>query len=257
MSPTDLKTAAPPTRVGSSLDLKLKLRQVSVLERISQIDWAKGSRAPLVVELDPTTACNLACPDCISRDLLNKDRFSNERLRELGRELVTAGVKAVILIGGGEPLAHPDIGWLIEHLGSHGVQLGLTTNGLLIDRHLDAIAKYFRWTRISMDAGTPETFQRIRPDRSGKSQFAKALANCEALARVKKGTLGYSFMLYTEGKFDPSRAKDAPEIGFTNVREIFTAAKLAKSFGCDYFEVKPMYDIHDSGAARERSEERV
>lgn len=244
--PANSETAAPPVTGRDSLNLKLKLRQRSVVKKVNSIDWKKGSEAPLVVELDPTTACNLACPDCISRDLLNQGRFSNQRIRELSRELVEAGVKAVILIGGGEPLAHPDIGWVIDYLGQNGVQLGLTTNGLLIKPHLSSIAKYFKWTRISVDAGTSETFQRIRPDRSGKSQFNRVLENCEALAKVKQGTLGFSFMLYTEGKFDPAAraAETGGGLGFTNVHEIFTAAKLAKSLGCDYFEIKPMYDIH-------------
>ena len=29
----------------------------------------------MVVELDPTTACNLACHDCISANLLNQGGF--------------------------------------------------------------------------------------------------------------------------------------------------------------------------------------
>ena len=79
-----------------NLNLKLKLQQRSVIQTIDDIDWKKGSESPYVVELDPTTACNLACPDCISRDLLNQGYFSRKRLREITKEMVDSGVKAVV-----------------------------------------------------------------------------------------------------------------------------------------------------------------
>ncbi len=224
----------------SRLNLVSKLSQRSAVDAIQAIDWERGSRAPLVVEFDPTTACNLACPDCISRDLLNQGLFSRTRIRELTKELVEAGVRAVILIGGGEPLAHPEIGWIIEYLGEHDVAIGLTTNGILLDRYQAQIAKYVSWTRVSMDAGTPATFQRIRPSRTGQSEFGKIIRNIQALSKVKTGVVGYSFMIYSEGKFDPA----LPSAGnFTNVGEIAEAAKVAKESGCDYFELKPMYDL--------------
>ena len=233
-----------------TLDLKIKLSQRSIVRRLEDIDWKKGSKAPLVVEFDPTTACNLACPDCISRDLLNQKLFTRERVRELVKEMVDAGVMAVVLIGGGEPLAHPEIGWVIEYFSKNNVKLGLTTNGLMIDRHLDLVAQAMSWTRISMDAGTTETYGRIRPNHANKSEFDRAVQNMKALAKVKKGKLGYSFMIYTEGKFDPSDTH--PHANFSNIPEIFIAAKLAKEIGCDYFEVKPMYDIHHYAIPQQR-----
>ena len=67
-----------------------------------------------MVELDPTSVCDLACPGCINEDVVNKtNSFSNERLIELGKEFIENGIKAVILIGGGEPLAHPKVGEFI------------------------------------------------------------------------------------------------------------------------------------------------
>ena len=57
-----------------------------------------------MVELDTTAACDLACPGCISRHNCQGGSF-NQRLLELGEELI-ADIRAMILIGGGEPLAH-------------------------------------------------------------------------------------------------------------------------------------------------------
>src|SRR5215472_11938445 len=122
------------------MKLNNKLYQSAVLERIANTEWDTGNRAPFVVELDPTAACDLACPGCISEDIIAAGgRFSDERLLELGREFVECGVRAVILIGGGEPLAHRKSGELIELLGKNDVHVGITTNGSFIDRYLGPI----------------------------------------------------------------------------------------------------------------------
>ena len=229
------------------LSLKEKLYQKSVVDRI------KNPNYPYVVELDPTTACDLACPGCISGDLLNKNRFSDERLIELGKELVECGVKAVVLIGGGEPLNHPKIGSLIEFFGKNDVHIGLTTNGTKINKYLYQISEFVNWTRVSIDAATPKTYNYLRPSKSGKDNgtFYKVISNMEKLAKRKKGALGYSFLIRTP----------ADGIDISNINEIFEAAKLAKDIGCDYFEVKPSYDmnhflvIHDKKLMEKAKEE--
>lgn len=249
--------AGPAPHVGKTLALQDKLTQRSVVERINATDWDRSSPAPFVVEFDPTTACNLACPDCISRDLLNQGYFTRDRIRALTREMVEAGVRAVVLIGGGEPLAHPEIRWVINYLHDHGVKLGLTTNGTLMHKFMDVLPTKFDWIRVSMDAGTAETFHKIRPSATGKSLFDTVVANMRELAAVKTGKLGYSFMLYAEGHFDrqssqgrvviplqPAFNGQAPKQPYNNVDEIYQAAELAKDIGCDYFEIKPMYDEH-------------
>ena len=229
------------------LSLRDKLYQKGVIERIFYPDY------PYVVELDPTTMCDLACPGCISGDLLNKNSFSNERLMKLGEEFIECGVKAVVLIGGGEPLNHPVIGKFIELLGKNDVHIGLTTNGTKIKKYLNQIANYVNWTRVSIDAATPKTFNYLRPTKSGKDHgtFLKILKNMEELAKVKKGSLGYSFLIRTP----------ADGMNISNINEIYEGAKLAKDIGCDYFEVKPSYDmrhflvIHDKDLMEKAKEE--
>jgi MoaA/NifB/PqqE/SkfB family radical SAM enzyme len=210
-----------------------KLSQDFVVEKIKTTDWTTGATNPLVVEMDTTEACDLACPGCVSEDIVaNKGRFSNERLLSLGVELKEAGVKALILIGGGEPLAHPVIGAFMKYLGENDIHLGITTNGTFIDRYLDVIAEFSSWTRISMDAATEETFNRLRPSRHGESKFNHVVNNMRSLAKIKKGKLGFSFLIRTE----------ADGFGIkSNIHEIYDAALLARDMGCDYFEVKPSY----------------
>lgn len=219
--------------MAQKMNIITKLSQGFVLDKIKETDWAAGSTNPLVVELDATEACDLACPGCVSEDLIaNKRRFSNDRLLSLGVELQDAGVKALILIGGGEPLMHPVIGEFMRYLGENDIHLGITTNGTLIDRYLDIIAEFSKWTRISMDAATEETFNRLRPPRSGAYKFHQVVNNMMKLAKIKKGKMGFSFLIRTE----------ADGFGIqSNIHEIYDSALLARDIGCDYFEVKPSY----------------
>lgn len=219
--------------MASIMNIKNKLHQGFVVDAIKKTDWSKGSDTPLVVEFDTTEVCNLACPGCISEDLIcNKTSFTKERLLEIAEEMYEAGVKAVILIGGGEPLAHPGVGEFIEYLGKHDINIGITTNGCFIDRYLDIIAEYSSWTRVSVDAATSSVYNKLRPSKSGKSEFSHVISNMKKLGKIKKGTMGFSFLIRTS----------ADGFGIeSNIHEIYDAAALAREIGCDYFEVKPSY----------------
>lgn len=217
------------------LNLSAKLRQRSLREDVVAVARGDALTRPLVVDLDPTTFCDLGCPECISGRLLNKGRFTVERLESLARELATAGVRAVILIGGGEPLAHRGTYRTIEILGEAGVAIGIVTNGTKIDKHLDALAQHASWVRVSMDAGTERTYGVFRPDRGGRSRFNHVISNMRQLAAVKTGALGYSFLVMT-------RRDARGDTLASNVAEIAQAAALARDIGCDYFEVKAVLD---------------
>lgn len=220
--------------MATEMNLTDKLLNPEVLDRISKIDWSgQSTLGPYVVELDPTAACDLACPGCISEDIIAEGgRFSNQRLLEFPGEFSQVGVRAVILIGGGEPLTHPKIGEFMVLCAENDIKVGLTTNGTLIDRHLSEISEICDWTRVSMDAGTQQMFDKLRPSKSGRSMFSKVVENMTALAQIKKGTLGYSYLLQS-----PSDGEAVVD----NIDDMVSAASLAKEIGCDYFEIKPTY----------------
>jgi MoaA/NifB/PqqE/SkfB family radical SAM enzyme len=206
-----------------------------VLPSVQTVAAGQKLTGPLVVDLDPTTFCDLACPECISGTLLNQGRFTKERLFSLAEELVTADVKAVVLIGGGEPLAHPGTGKVIQILGEAGLHVGIVTNGTMIDRHMTVLSEHATWLRVSVDAATEETYSRVRPARRGRSVFEKVISNMHGLAAQKSGSLGYSFLLIT-------RRDETGAVVESNHGEVLAAAELAKSIGCDYFELKTMFN---------------
>lgn len=220
---------------NNELALTKKLSQKSVQVRIKDF-IANKTNKPWVVELDPTTACNLACHGCISANLLNQGGFKRDRIKELAKEFYENGIRAVVLIGGGEPMAHPEFGYLVDYFAEHDIHVGVTTNGTLIKKYMKPLANNTKWVRVSVDAGSPEVFQKYRPHISGKSQFNSIIDQMRELGRIKKGKMGYSYVILS--KYD-----DKGNFLETNATDISNAAKVARDIGCDYFEVKPAFDV--------------
>lgn len=220
-----------------SLELVEKLYQISIFPKALEVGRGLRLKWPVVVDLDPTTFCDLSCPECISKDLINHGQFEKDRLVTFAEELAASEVKAVILIGGGEPLMHKAIGSVIRTLHAAGIQIGLVTNGTLIHRYIEELATMLAWVRVSMDAATPETHALFRPSGRKTSVFPTIVENMRMLAKRKLGNLGYSFLLM-------HRTDERGNVTCTNYHEVLAAGQLAKDIGCDYLEVKAMFDSH-------------
>lgn len=233
--------------VELNMDLVRKLYQRSIHPAVKQVAAGGRLSAPLVVDLDPTTLCDLACPECISSNVLHTGSLSRDRIVEFADELTRTPVRAVILIGGGEPLMHRSIGTVIDVLHDAGIELGLVTNGTLIGRYSDQIAEKVSWVRVSMDAGTADTYDKFRPSRRKTTVFPLIIDNIRRLNERKRGRVGYSFLLMQ--RFD-----DAGNVTDTNYHEVLTAGLLARELGCDYFELKAMLD-DDHFTVNQRTED--
>lgn len=224
--------------IRNRLDLVDKLYQESIFPEVLKVSRGERLNSPLVVDFDPTTFCDLQCPECISSGVINKGQFDSDRLVSFAKEMSESQVKAVILIGGGEPLMHKSIGRIIEILSEADISLGMVTNGTLIHRYIDVLAENMSWMRVSVDAATADTFDKFRPSGRKTSVFPTIIDNMREFARRKTGSLGYSFLLMYRLDADGN-------VTDTNYHEVYEAAKLAKDIGCDYFEVKAMFnDAH-------------
>ena len=107
---------------------------------------ARRDRFPLIVELEPLFACNLACAGC------GKIQYPTEILRQ--RVSVDEALGAMeecgapmVSIAGGEPLLHPEIDVMVGELIARKKFVYLCTNGLLMRRKLDRFkpSPYFSW----------------------------------------------------------------------------------------------------------------
>lgn len=131
-----------------------------------------GQHAPLFVNIEPTHVCNLACTFCDKHEGETMKTEDGVRLLE---ELAAAGTVSVCF-DGGEPLAHPGIGTLVDTGRDLGLAISLSTNGTLLPRRIDAVARA-NVVKISVD-GPEEIHDRGR----GQGHWKKALAG----ARVAK-----------------------------------------------------------------------
>lgn len=80
---------------------------------------------------------------------------------ELAQLFVQNGITKIRLTGG-EPLLRKDFKEILEKLSTLPVSIGLTTNGLLLDKHFDTLQKYgVKHINISLDSLDAEEFKRI------------------------------------------------------------------------------------------------
>src|SRR5215470_12565006 len=107
----------------------------------------RRDKFPLIVELEPLFACNLACAGCgkiqhpasVLKQRMPVDQ-ALAAIEECGAPMVS--------IAGGEPLMHPDIDVLVRELVARRKYVFLCTNGLLIPKKIDQFtpSRYFAWT---------------------------------------------------------------------------------------------------------------
>jgi hopanoid biosynthesis associated radical SAM protein HpnH len=117
-------------------------------------------RFPLVLMLEPTHRCNLLCAGC-DRIRLHANEYPQDLTIDECMQAVIESGAPVITITGGEPLLYPELNSLIEKILELKRHIYLCSNGLLIDRFLDAIVPTSNLTlNIHMD-GMEETHDRI------------------------------------------------------------------------------------------------
>lgn len=87
-----------------------------------------------------TERCNLRCTYCMPEEgiqLSEKENIlTHEEIIYLAKEFVHLGVNKIRLTGG-EPLVKKNIEKIIRELTDLPIQLGITTNGILLDKYID------------------------------------------------------------------------------------------------------------------------
>lgn len=150
-------------------------------------------------------------------------RIPTAKALEILDDCAALGVGAIEFTGGGEPTVHPDCFEIIAHAQKLRMDTGLVTNGVKLKPH-PAIER-LTWLRISLDAGTPETYERIRQSKAWP-QVMRALNYAGAL---KGPYVGVGFVVTRE-----------------NYGELELAAGLVRDAGIPYIRVSAMFS--DGGA---------
>lgn len=114
-----------------------------------------------------TKSCNLRCPFCGqwgSRGFFadaNGSALSLDEWLDAARQLAMLSPRPKLMLWGGEPLVCPFFDELAAALYDMGFTLQAVTNGVLIDRHIDVIRRYFERVYVSVD-GLREVHDAIR-----------------------------------------------------------------------------------------------
>jgi MoaA/NifB/PqqE/SkfB family radical SAM enzyme len=120
------------------------------------------------VNIEPTHRCNLDCSYC-DKTAPDAPQMTTEDCLSLLDELAAAGTLSVCF-DGGEPLAHPGIGEMVQRARQRRLLVSISTNGVLIPRRIEEIIEA-SFVKISVDG--PED---IHDMARGRGSLRKAIA---------------------------------------------------------------------------------
>jgi MoaA/NifB/PqqE/SkfB family radical SAM enzyme len=206
------------------------------IDRIADLRKGKDI-VPTHVQLIISDLCNQDCHFCAYRMSTgfsvenfaengnkNPARFiPTQKCKEILDDCAELGVKSIEFTGGGEPTVHKDHIDIIGHAQSLGLETGLVTNAVRIKDH--PVFRDLDWLRISLDAGTAETYDRIRASKA----WPKVMANISLVAKWKP-LVGVGFVVTRE-----------------NYREITQACRIAKDAGVPYVRLSAMFSTDAAG----------
>ena len=100
--------------------------------------------------VSPEGACNLKCPYCSVTYRDTHSRIELEVIQDYIDKLITRGLKAVILTGGGEPTVYKQFNELVKWIKrDKGLSVALITNGT--QSHRVDCWDCFSWVRVSIN----------------------------------------------------------------------------------------------------------
>ncbi len=212
---------------------KYRIDSHKLIYHVSRVnDWLEGKNVyPIYAEISPSGICNHRCTYCALDFMEYQSRFlDKEVLKDRLSEMSSLGLKSIMYAGEGEPLLHKDIGEIINHTKKVGVDVAITTNGVLLKEGLvESTLENITWIKVSINGATKETYAKIH--RTNQDNFDKVMENISYAVKVRenkgyKCTLGVQLILLPE-----------------NWHEAELLTQQAKEIGMDYLVIKP-YSQH-------------
>jgi len=125
--------------------------------------------------------CNLRCTYCMPADGIalspKASLMTADEIFSIAQTFVQNGVDKIRLTGG-EPLLRKDFPEIASKLAALDVALSITTNGILIDRHIDTLKLYgITKINLSLDTLIASKFHSI----TLRNQFEKVVGNLHLL----------------------------------------------------------------------------
>ncbi len=141
---------------------------------------------PLTISLELVNKCNLNCVMCYKEHHAKpRNELSLEVLKKIMQECKENNMPSVILGLAAETLMYKDINEVLDIIRAAGtMDLFFGTNGVMLNEEIikKIIDNKVSRVEISLDAATPETYQKVR----GHDKLDKIEKNIEMLLEYKK-----------------------------------------------------------------------
>lgn len=199
----------------------------------ADIEDARRNGRLLTMELELSRVCNLRCIYCYAESGVPlQNELSYAEIIDAVDQGIGLGVRKVIVLGGGEPMAYPEIMDILRAIHDRGCEIELFTNGTLLSPEIVAEFKQLRINPVikfnslrpevqDYLAGKPGSFETIRsgldmlsdagfPDDelSLGAQTVICQPNYDELPEMWRWLRSRSIIPYFETITDQGRARD-------------------------------------------------
>ena len=197
------------------------------------------SGLPISLAIEPTTACNLRCPECPSglRSFSRPTGRLNPHFFEKIIDELASTLTYLTFYFQGEPYLNPDFLQMVRYASDRGIYTATSTNGHFLDREVARETVYSGLDRliISIDGITQETYSSYRKE-GDLQKVLEATENVIAWKkklRLRRPAVVWQFLVVKP-----------------NEHEIAEVRTLAQQYGVDKlaFKTAQIYDYENGNA---------
>lgn len=199
---------------------------------------------PVHVQLNPTNKCNFNCGFCSCSGRNRNLELSDHEIYALMLRFRRLGCESVTITGGGEPLLHKNFNEMISLIHGLGIEIGLVTNGVLLNYLPKGVLEKIVWIRVSASDVLPTQLRRLGMD---TKTWLTTIGSA-----VTRHHLDWAFSYVVSNKVNYSLIKQivafANNHDFTHIRlvsDILNAEQIAYQMPLIKYRLKTK-DIDDS-----------
>lgn len=215
----------------------LPWRWVSLYETARAIRRG-GMPRPRMAIVYPVYGCNQNCRGCDYAEL-NRDArtmFTPAQFADVVDQVAALGARSAEFCGGGEPMLHP---WLLEavrRLRDREISVGVLTNGTRIDADAASVlVRNCAYVRVSVEAGTRETFNRVKRPTSDAAGWDRVIDGIRYLVAARRATSG--------GGDRRCLISYKMAVSTVNAGDLGAAVDLAARLGVDSIQYKAIRNV--------------
>ena len=208
-------------------------KALNILNRPENIP--EVSKTPRQVTVENCSICNLDCIMCQpglskrKKGMIEEDIFCHTLM-----QFKNLGLKYTEFHTINEPLLHPKLDRLLEISRKLNINVGISTNGLLIKKRMEILNKYsdILGICVSIDGCTRETYNKVRKG----GEFYDLLKNIDALMKCE--------IVKTHGKL-PSISVALSKMNISEAGLFFDTFKQIKPHNVNFSFVNNLAAVND------------